>query len=61
MRFAVVAHQATGTSAALATLRLEGVESAVKELPADLVVLTTHGRGELGSFWLRWRRTGGAV
>jgi nucleotide-binding universal stress UspA family protein len=30
----------------------EAIEAAVRDLPADLVVLTTHGRGFLGRFWL---------
>jgi len=44
MRFAVVAHQATGTSAALAVQRLEGVESAVLS-PAQAVAQL--GRGDV--------------
>jgi glutathione synthase/RimK-type ligase-like ATP-grasp enzyme len=44
MRFAVVAHHATGTSAALAALRLEGVESAVLT-PAQAVARL--GRGDV--------------
>jgi nucleotide-binding universal stress UspA family protein len=30
----------------------EAIEAAARDLPADLVVLTTHGRGFLGRFWL---------
>jgi len=41
----------------VATRLLEGpitdaIETAARDLPADLVVMTTHGRGMLGRFWL---------
>ncbi len=31
---------------------VEQIRQRVEELPADLVVMTTHGRGALGRFWL---------
>src|SRR5262245_47477660 len=44
MRFAVVAHEATGTNSALAAQRLEGVESAVLS-PAQAIAQL--GRGDV--------------